>query len=123
MADTVSGANSVSVAGYAAADCLFESGRTVLCDGAMGTMLYARGVFINRCYDELNLSQPEMVREIHAEYLQVGAEVVETNTFGANAFRLELHGLKDKVRAINRAGVSLARECVEQVREKQASER
>ncbi len=52
----------------------------VLCDGAMGTMLYARGVFINRCFDELNLSQPEFVRTVHAEYLQAGAEVVETNT-------------------------------------------
>jgi homocysteine S-methyltransferase len=88
----------------------------------MGTMLYARGIFINRCYDELNLSQPELVREIHAEYLQAGAEVIETNTFGANAFRLEMHGLKDKVREINLAGVRLARECVNQIREKQASE-
>jgi methionine synthase / methylenetetrahydrofolate reductase(NADPH) len=87
----------------------------------MGTMLYARGVFINRCYDELNLSQPELVREIHAEYLQAGAEVVETNTFGANAYRLEMHGLKDKVREINLAGVKLARGCVEEIREKQAS--
>jgi methionine synthase / methylenetetrahydrofolate reductase(NADPH) len=109
------------VAGLIATDRLF-AGATVLCDGAMGTMLYARGVFINRCYDELNLSQPELVREVHAEYLQAGAEVVETNTFGANAFRLEMHGLKDKVREINRAGVRLARECVEQVREKQASD-
>ncbi len=83
---------------------------TVLCDGAMGTMLYARGVFINRCYDELNLSQPELVREIHAEYLQAGAEVIETNTFGGNRFRLGLHGLQDKVREINVAGVALARE-------------
>ena len=109
------------VVGLVATDGLFD-GATVLCDGAMGTMLYARGVFINRCYDELNLSQPELVREVHAEYLQAGAEVVETNTFGANAFRLEMHGLKDKVREINLAGVKLARECVEQVREKQASE-
>src|ERR1700722_20480564 len=109
------------VAGLIATDRLF-AGTTVLCDGAMGTMLYARGVFINRCYDELNLSQPELVREVHAEYLQAGAEVVETNTFGANAFRLEMHGLKDKVREINLAGVRLARECVNQVREKQASE-
>jgi methionine synthase / methylenetetrahydrofolate reductase(NADPH) len=122
MADAVSGANSVSVAGYAAVDCLFEGGRTVLCDGAMGTMLYARGVFINRCYDELNLSQPEMVREIHAEYLQAGAEVVETNTFGGNRFRLEQHGLQDQVRAINVAGVKLARESVNQIRDKQACE-
>jgi homocysteine S-methyltransferase len=85
-------------------------------------MLYARGVFINRCYDELNLSQPELIREIHAEYLQAGAEVIETNTFGGNAFRLETHGLKDKVREINIAGVRLARECVNQIRDKQASE-
>ncbi|HMH12174.1 MAG TPA: bifunctional homocysteine S-methyltransferase/methylenetetrahydrofolate reductase [Edaphobacter sp.] len=98
------------------------TGAPVLCDGAMGTMLYARGVFINRCYDELNLSQPEMVREVHAEYLQAGAEVVETNTFGANRYRLEHHGFGDKVREINVAGVKLARECVERIREKQASE-
>jgi methionine synthase I (cobalamin-dependent)/5,10-methylenetetrahydrofolate reductase len=104
-----------------ATDRLF-AGDTVLCDGAMGTMLYARGVFINRCYDELNLSQPELVREVHAEYLQAGAEVVETNTFGANAYRLETHGLRDKVREINLAGVRLARECVSQLRDKQATE-
>jgi methionine synthase I (cobalamin-dependent)/5,10-methylenetetrahydrofolate reductase len=105
-----------------AATARLFAGATVLCDGAMGTMLYARGVFINRCYDELNLSQPELVREVHAEYLQAGAEVVETNTFGANRFRLEHYGFQDKVREINMAGVKLARECVEQIREKQASE-
>jgi methionine synthase I (cobalamin-dependent)/5,10-methylenetetrahydrofolate reductase len=105
-----------------AATARLFAGATVLCDGAMGTMLYARGVFINRCYDELNLSQPELVREVHAEYLQAGAEVVETNTFGANHFRLEHYGFQDKVREINVAGVKLARECVEQIREKQASE-
>jgi homocysteine S-methyltransferase len=96
--------------------------RTVLCDGAMGTMLYDRGVFINRSYDELNLSQPELVRAVHAEYLQAGAEIIETNTFGANAFRLERYGLRDAVRKINLAGMRLARECVTQIREKQASE-
>jgi methionine synthase I (cobalamin-dependent)/5,10-methylenetetrahydrofolate reductase len=108
-----------------AAKKLFNGGAsaagTVLCDGAMGTMLYARGVFINRCFDELNLSQPELVRTVHAEYLQAGAEVIETNTFGANAFRLERYGLRAKVAEINGAGVRLARECVEQIREKQAS--
>src|SRR5882757_6409654 len=98
------------------------SGSTVLCDGAMGTMLYARGVFINRCYDELNLTQPEMVRAIHQEYLQAGAEVIETNTFGANAYRLEHYGLRDKVWEINVSGVRLARECVTQIRDKQAAE-
>src|SRR5579883_1379519 len=84
--------------------------RTVLFDGAMGTMLYARGVFINRCYDELNLSQPELVRSIHDEYLQYGAKIIETNTFGANRFRLTRYGLQDQVAAINQAGVRVARD-------------
>src|SRR5579863_1620758 len=82
----------------------------VLCDGAMGTLLYSKGVFINRSYDELNLSQPELIRGIHHEYLQAGAEVVETNTFGANSFRLGRHSMADKVKDINRAGARLARE-------------
>jgi len=82
----------------------------VLCDGAMGTLLYAKGIFINRCYDELNLSQPDLIRGIHHDYLQAGADVIETNTFGANAFRLGRHSLVDKVRDINLAGVKLARE-------------
>ncbi len=94
--------------------------RTVLFDGAMGTMLYARGVFINRCYDELNLSQPELVRSIHDEYLQAGAEIIETNTFGANSFRLTRYGLQDQVTAINQAGVRIARQAVNQLQEKQA---
>ncbi|SPF33099.1 5,10-methylenetetrahydrofolate reductase with homocysteine S-methyltransferase domain [Candidatus Sulfotelmatobacter kueseliae] len=83
---------------------------TVLCDGAMGTLLYAKGVFINRCYDELNLSQPDLIRGVHHEYLQAGAEIIETNTFGANVFRLARHSLADKVVDINRAGARLARE-------------
>jgi homocysteine S-methyltransferase len=82
----------------------------VLCDGAMGTLLYAKGIFINRSYDELNLSQPDLIRGIHHDYLQAGAEIVETNTFGANSFRLARHSLADKVRDINRAGARLARE-------------
>src|ERR1039458_308363 len=81
-----------------------------LCDGAMGTLLYAKGVFINRCYDELNLSQPDLIHAIHHDYLQAGAEIIETNTFGANAFRLARHSIADKVRDINRAGARLARE-------------
>jgi homocysteine S-methyltransferase len=76
----------------------------------MGTQLYAKGVFINRCYDELNLSQPELIRAIHHDYLQAGAEIIETNTFGANAFRLGRHSLADKVHDINRAGARLAKE-------------
>jgi methionine synthase I (cobalamin-dependent)/5,10-methylenetetrahydrofolate reductase len=82
----------------------------VLCDGAMGTLLYAKGIFINRSYDELNLSQPDLIRGIHHEYLQAGAEIIETNTFGGNAFRLGRHSLADKVNEVNRAGVRLARE-------------
>jgi methionine synthase / methylenetetrahydrofolate reductase(NADPH) len=76
----------------------------------MGTLLYSRGIFINRCYDELNLSQPDLIRETHHNYLQAGAEIIETNTFGANSFRLARHSLADKVGEINRAGVRLARE-------------
>ena len=110
----------LSAAGTAV-DRLFAGGR-VLLDGAMGTMLYGRGIFINRCYDELNLSQPETVASVHAEYLQAGAQIIETNTFGANAVRLERYGLRDKVREINLAGVRLARQCVAQIAEKQASE-
>jgi len=82
----------------------------VLCDGATGTFLYAKGVFINRCYDELNLSQPDLIRAIHQDYLQAGAEIIETNTFGANAFRLARHSIADRVREINLAGVKLAKE-------------
>ena len=82
----------------------------VLCDGAMGTWLYSKGIFINRCYDELNLSQPDLIRSVHHEYLQAGAEIVETNTFGGNSYRLERHGLGGKVREINFAGARLAKE-------------
>ena len=98
------------------------AGGTVLCDGAMGSMLYGRGIFINRCYDELNVSQPELIRELHTEYLQAGAMVIETNTFGANAIRLQRHGLEARVRELNTAGVRLARECVNYMKEKHASE-
>jgi len=81
-----------------------------LCDGAMGTLLYAKGIFINRSYDELNLSQPDLIRGIHHDYLQAGAEIIETNTFGGNSFRLGRHSLADKVRDVNLAGARLARE-------------
>jgi methionine synthase / methylenetetrahydrofolate reductase(NADPH) len=96
--------------------------RPVLADGAMGTVLYARGIFINRCYDELNLSDPGLILSIHEEYLQAGAEILETNTFGANRFRLARHGLAGKVAEINAAGVRLARQAVEHLKEKQAGE-
>ena len=96
--------------------------RPLLADGAMGTVIYARGVFINRCYDELNLSDPGLILSIHEDYLQAGAEIIETNTFGANRFRLARHGLADKVAQINAAGVRLARQAVEHLRDKQAGE-
>jgi methionine synthase I (cobalamin-dependent)/5,10-methylenetetrahydrofolate reductase len=104
-----------------AVDRLFAGG-TALCDGAMGTMLYSCGVFINRSYDELNVTQPETVRSVHEQYLQAGAEIIETNTFGANSFRLERFGLRDKVGEFNRAGAAIARQCVEAIREKQGTE-
>jgi methionine synthase I (cobalamin-dependent)/5,10-methylenetetrahydrofolate reductase len=85
---------------------------TVVFDGAMGTMLYGRGVFVNRCFDELNLSNPNLVKQVHAEYLEAGAEVIETNTFGAHRFKLGPHGLEAQVRKINREGARIAREAV-----------
>lgn len=96
--------------------------RPVLADGAMGTVLYSRGVFINRCYDELNLSDPNLILAVHEEYLQAGAEIIETNTFGANRFRLSRHGLAGKVAEINAAGVRIARQAVQHLKEKQAGE-
>jgi homocysteine S-methyltransferase len=84
--------------------------RVIVADGAMGTMLYSRGVFINRCFDELNLSAPDMVRQIHQEYAKAGAEILETNTFGATRQRLGAFGFAEKVKTINLAGVRLARE-------------
>jgi homocysteine S-methyltransferase len=84
--------------------------RVIVADGAMGTMLYSRGVFINRCFDELNLAQPDLVRQIHKEYVKAGAELIEANTFGANRTRLSAFGIAEKLGAINQAGVRLARE-------------
>jgi homocysteine S-methyltransferase len=84
--------------------------RALVADGAMGTQLYGRGVFINRCFDELNLSSPGLVKEIHQEYVRAGAEILETNTFGASRPRLGSFGLADRLAEINAAGVRLARE-------------
>ncbi len=81
----------------------------VLFDGGMGTMLYENGVFINRCFDGVNLSNPSLVERIHREYVLAGAECIETNTFGANRFKLKLHGLDDRLAAINEAGGRIAR--------------
>ena len=96
--------------------------RPVLADGAMGTVLYSRGILISRCYDELNLSDPGLIHSVHEEYLQAGAEILETNTFGANRFRLARHGLAGKVAEINAAGVRIARQAVIRQREKQGGE-
>jgi len=96
--------------------------RPILCDGAMGTVLYGRGVFINRCYDELNLSDPALILSIHEEYLQSGAEILETNTFGANRFRLARHGLASRTAEINEAGVRIARQAAEHLKDKQAGD-
>jgi methionine synthase I (cobalamin-dependent)/5,10-methylenetetrahydrofolate reductase len=81
----------------------------VVCDGAMGTMLYSRGVFVNRCFDELNLSNPGLVQGVHQEYVESGADVVETNTFGAHRFKLGPHGFEGQVVKINREGARIAR--------------
>jgi methionine synthase / methylenetetrahydrofolate reductase(NADPH) len=86
------------------------SRRILVADGAMGTMLYSHGIFINRCFDELSLSAPDLIGRIHREYVEVGAEILETNTFGANRARLSAFGMADKLQAINEAGVRLARE-------------
>jgi methionine synthase I (cobalamin-dependent)/5,10-methylenetetrahydrofolate reductase len=89
---------------------LVDPERIVLFDGAMGTMLYQRGVFINQCYDELSIRSPDLVRDIHRAYAKAGAEVLETNSFGANRMKLTQYGLEGQVVAINRAAAQLARE-------------
>jgi len=83
--------------------------RVLVCDGAMGTMLYAKGVFINRCFDSLNVMSADTVVEIHQDYVRAGADVLETNTFGANRIKLRSFGLSDKVREINVEGARIAR--------------
>lgn len=90
------------------ADALHEG--VLVADGGMGTQLYERGVLFSANYEELNLSRPELVRRVHEEYVRAGAQIVETNTFGANAIRLARHGLEEKTRAINVRAVQLARE-------------
>lgn len=87
---------------------LLSDGRVHVFDGAMGTLLYSRGVFVNVCYDELNLSRPELVEGIHAEYVDAGAEILETNTFGANPLKLSSYSLDERTEEINRVAASLA---------------
>jgi len=88
----------------------------MLCDGAMGTQLHARGISFEHCFDELNLSQPEVILDVHRAYVEAGAEIVETNTFGANRFRLIEHELENKIAEINRSGVRLARKAADESR-------
>jgi homocysteine S-methyltransferase len=92
------------------ARALLDPERVVIFDGAMGSMLYAKGVFINQCYDELNVRSPELVLDVHRAYLKAGAEVLETNSFGANRLKLAQYGLEAQVREINRAAAALARD-------------
>src|SRR5262245_62105779 len=87
-------------------------GRVHVLDGAMGTMLYSRGVFVNVCYDELNLRQPKLIEEVHQDYIKAGAELIETNTFGANPVKLLGYGLADQTEEINRAAAAIARNAV-----------
>jgi methionine synthase / methylenetetrahydrofolate reductase(NADPH) len=89
---------------------LLDPNAIVIFDGAMGTMLYSKGVFINQCYDELNVRAPDMVRDVHKQYVAAGAEVIETNSFGASRVKLTQHGLQDQVHELNRAAAVLARE-------------
>lgn len=85
--------------------------RVLIGDGAMGTMLYQQGVFVNTCFDELNLVNKELIKEIHASYIQAGADFIETNTFGANEYKLSKYGLADKTELINQTAVEIAKEC------------
>jgi homocysteine S-methyltransferase len=87
---------------------LISDGHVHVLDGAMGTMLYSRGVFVNVCYDELNLKQPGLVQEVHEAYIRAGAEILETNTFGANPVKLSAFGLDERTEEINRAAATLA---------------
>src|SRR5438477_6920089 len=79
-------------------------------DGAMGSLLYERGIFVMQNFEQLNVTRPDVVAKIHEDYVNAGAHVIETNTFGANSFRLDRHGLGDQVRAYNLAGARLARQ-------------
>src|SRR5438270_12046424 len=86
------------------------SDRVLVCDGAMGTMLYAKGVFINKSFDALNVTQPDLVAEVHQEYVRAGADIIETNTFGVNRIKLGSFGIADKLQAMHEQGARIARQ-------------
>jgi len=92
---------------------ILDSEHVYVFDGAVGTRLYDKGVYINRSYDELNLTAPDLVREVHEEYVKAGAEIIETNTFGATRHKLQPYGLETKVREMNLAAVRIAREAAD----------
>src|SRR5262249_11498281 len=95
-------------AGRTLLEALFAGG--LVLDGAMGTQIYERGVLYSACFEDLNASRPDLVRKIHEDYLRAGANVIETNTFGANALRLEKYGFQSRVLELNEKGVKIARE-------------
>ena len=88
---------------------LIADGRVHVFDGAMGTVLYAKGFYLNVCYDELSLRQPKLIEEVHAAYVRAGAEILETNTFGANPFKLKAYGLENETEKINQSAAEAAR--------------
>ncbi len=84
--------------------------KVLVCDGAMGTVLYNKGIYINRCFDELSLTSPDLIREVHREYIKSGVDIIETNSFGANRLKLKRHGLDDKVYEINKISAEIAKD-------------
>ena len=90
-----------------------DHGPPLVGDGAMGTMLYQKGAFLNTCFEELNCSRPEWIQQVHHAYIEAGCDFIETNTFGANRARLSAFGFGDKLKVINQTGVRLAREAAE----------
>ena len=89
---------------------MIDDERIHVLDGAMGTLIYQHGVFVNVCYDELSASQPDLIREIHESYVRAGAEAIETNTFGANPVKLSSFGLEDRTEELNATGARIARD-------------
>ena len=102
---------------------LIDDGRVHVVDGAMGTMLYQKGIFLNVCFDELAVKQPTVVAEVHAAYAVAGAELVETNTFGANPIKLAHYGLAADTELLNRTAATVERRAVGEVCDVHLAER